>query len=275
MRIQQHGLSMIELLVALVISSFLIIGITQIYIDNKRNYIFQQSQATNLDNSRFANFLLDEVISKAGYRRSPDQSMLDAYPFSTELSDHCEAFEAEAVITKVKPSNDQTGFCLRYQPAMAGESICHGGSTTLVKETPFTYPNRDEIIYVAVKFTPGNDSLSEGVLSCFGKNSSADLIDGIADFQVEFGSGLLDEKRLKSSPFKHAEDWGNSDGIVRAIRYSILSASRDNQRDGDSQVFSQWLNDATNAARTRLQGQDRRNIYQAAVGAQSVRNMMP
>ncbi|MEN1592952.1 prepilin-type N-terminal cleavage/methylation domain-containing protein, partial [Pseudomonas aeruginosa] len=38
----QKGLSMVELLVALAISSFLILGISQIYIDNKRNYLFQQ-----------------------------------------------------------------------------------------------------------------------------------------------------------------------------------------------------------------------------------------
>ncbi|OVZ72666.1 hypothetical protein CDO43_01055, partial [Pseudomonas aeruginosa] len=38
---RQSGLSMIELLVALAISSFLILGITQIYLDNKRNYLFQ------------------------------------------------------------------------------------------------------------------------------------------------------------------------------------------------------------------------------------------
>ena len=39
-RFRQRGLSMIELLVALAISSFLILGITQVYIDNKRNYMF-------------------------------------------------------------------------------------------------------------------------------------------------------------------------------------------------------------------------------------------
>ena len=49
----QAGLSLIELLIALAISSFLILGITQIYIDNKRSYNFQQSQAGNQENHRF------------------------------------------------------------------------------------------------------------------------------------------------------------------------------------------------------------------------------
>ena len=34
---RQFGLSMIELLIALAISSFLILVITQVYLDNKRN----------------------------------------------------------------------------------------------------------------------------------------------------------------------------------------------------------------------------------------------
>ena len=41
---KQHGLSIIELMVALLISSFLIIGITQVYLDNRENTLFQQSQ---------------------------------------------------------------------------------------------------------------------------------------------------------------------------------------------------------------------------------------
>ena len=72
----QRGLSMVELLVALAISSFLILGITQIYLDGKRNDIFRQSQAANLENSRFSVVILNELISKAGYRRSPEQSKI-------------------------------------------------------------------------------------------------------------------------------------------------------------------------------------------------------
>ena len=58
---KEHGLSMIELLIALAISSFLILGITQIYIDNKRNYLFQQTQAANQENLRFLDLLLSHI----------------------------------------------------------------------------------------------------------------------------------------------------------------------------------------------------------------------
>ena len=273
---RQRGLSMIELLVALAISSFLILGITQVYIDNKRNYVFQQSQAGNLENSRFAVLMLDNLLSKAGYRRVPDQSMLDAFPASTTLSAHCKPFPAEGVITNIEASGEQVGFCMRYQPAYDEEPICDGNNAELAKDKPFLYPSQAETIYVAIKFTPHSTDLNKGTLSCVTSAASAEIIDGVADMNVEFGSGVDQEKRLKaSSPFKAAASWSAADGPVRAINYSVLTVSRNNQRDGDSNVYTQWLTNASDASKTRLAAQDKRQIYQVAMGAQAIRNVMP
>lgn len=275
--LHQRGLSMIELLVALAISSFLILGITQVYIDNKRNYVFQQSQAGNLENSRFAVLMIDELLSKAGYRRAPDQEMADAFPASSILSVHCEAFPAEAALTKIKATGGQTGFCMRYQPAMADELTCDGIAAPLSKKV-FGYPSQAETIYVAVKFTPHASDLNKGTLSCVSNKGSAlvELIDGIADMKVEFGAGQNNEKKLAASnPFKDAQSWTAADGPVRAVRYSVLAASRNNQRDSDSNIYDKWLATASAAAKTRLAAQDKKQIFQTAVGAQAIRNLMP
>ena len=274
---RQRGLSMIELLVALAISSFLILGITQVYIDNKRNYVFQQSQAGNLENSRFAVLMIDDLLSKAGYRRAPDQEMPDAFPSSTILSTHCEAFPAEAALTKIKSTDGQTGFCMRYQPAVADELTCDGIKAPLSKKV-FGYPSQAETIYVAVKFTPHASDLNKGTLSCVSNKGTdlVELIDGIADMKVEFGAGQKNEKKLTASnPFKDAQSWAAADGPVRAVRYSVLAASRNNQRDSDSNIYTQWLKTASTAANTRLAAQDKKQVYQAAVGAQAIRNVMP
>lgn len=276
---RQRGLSMVELLVALAISSFLILGITQVYIDNKRNYVFQQSQAGNLENSRFAVLMLDELLSKAGYRRAPDQEMIDAFPASNVLNAHCEAFPGEGVITKIKPaaSSSQVGFCMRYQPAFDDEPICDGVNADL-SEKVFGYPSQAETIYVALKFTPHATDLNKGTLSCISNKGSAtaELIDGVADLKVEFGSGPIDQKRLNASnPFKDASSWTAADGAVRAIRYSVLAVSRNNQRDSDSSIYTKWLETADTDTKTRLVAQDKRQIYQASVGTQAIRNVMP
>lgn len=272
----QKGLSLVELMVALAVSSFLILGITQVYINNKRNYVFQQSQAANLDSSRFAVIMLDEILTKAGYRRAPDQSMESAFPKnSATLSTHCDEFAEGAVLTKLKTSG-AIGFCLRYQPAISGEDLCDGNTTSLAKQDTFIYPEADETIFLAIEYTPHNNDQG-GTISCrSNKGGHAELLDGIADMQVEFASGFEMEKRLKNNAYKNATSWSDTDGIVRAVRYSVLTTSRPNQRDGDSLVFEQWTsNTASESSKTRLTARDSRHLYQAAVGSQAVRNMMP
>lgn len=275
---KQQGLSLVELMVALAVSSFLILGITQVYINNKRNYVFQQSQAANLDSSRFAVLMLDEILAKAGYRRAPDQSMESAFPASHNLlSSQCSSFAEGAVITTLKTSG-AIGFCLRYQPALDGEALCDGELTELDNEETFIYPQENETIYLAIQYTP-HVSQQGGTISCLSNKSNepAELLDGIADMRVEFASGFEMEKRLKTSDaYKNATAGAATDGMIRAVRYSVLATSRANQRDGDSLVFEQWQsNTATAASKTRLTARDKGHLYQAAVGSQALRNMMP
>lgn len=273
----QTGLSMVELMIALALSSFLILGITQIYLDNKRSYQFQQGQSANLDNTRFSTLVLDEVLSRAGYRRAPDQPMLNAFPAGNGLSAHCANFDNEGVITKLS-DDSETGFCIRFQPALAGELLCDGSTTVLNESKPFMYPKLDETIYLAIKFVPGV-TLEEGSVQCISNlgGSGGELMTGVADMQVEFGSGKPDEKRLKEgSPYQNARDWSAGDGTVRAVRYAMLSANRQGRRDGDSAVLANWLDKhASSTSAARLNSGDNQHIYQAALGGQAVRNMMP
>lgn len=272
---QQRGLSMIELLVALALSSFLILGITQIYLDNKRSYLFQQSQAMNLDSARFSDHILKDVLGKAGYQRSSNQQELKDFPASTELNKHCAAFAAGHAVTSLKSGQ---GLCLRYQPAVHGELSCASNSQTLTDKNAFTKPDNGEIIYIALKFVPDPDAptkLENGVIQCIDKeDGTADLINGVADLRIEFGVGEKDAKTLlDSSPWKLPSAWAATQGPVRAVRYSVLLASAPNQRDGDSAVFTHWINTQATDRKTLLQSNDQRRIYQIATGSQALRNL--
>src|SRR5690554_3555128 len=101
-RCKQLGLTFVELLVSLVISNILIVGVTQVYLSNKRSYFFQQGQSVNIENSRFAVLMINDLLSKAGYRRAPSQHMADAFPESKALNSHCEIFVEQSVITRLK-----------------------------------------------------------------------------------------------------------------------------------------------------------------------------
>lgn len=283
---RQRGLSIVELLVALAISSFLVLGITQIYLDGKRNDIFRQSQAANLENSRFAVLILNELINKAGYRRSPEQSMLEAFPETNRaLPTHCESFAAAAVITKLKSTEGgQVGFCLRYQPALSGEYICDGSKADLASNLPMVQPLLNETVYLVIKFIPHATDLNQGSLNCI-TGKTVQLMEGLADMRIQFGLGdspsslstqPADKKLRVNIPFVKADAW-SGDGIVRVVRYAILLASRPNQRDSnDSKVFSDWLATVTDSThKARLESVDQKRIYQHVSHTQSLKNMLP
>lgn len=261
------GLSMIELLVALAISSFLILGITQVYINNKSNYDFQQSQASNMDAGRFLQIVLNEQIAKAGYRRAPDQEFESAFK-ARAATGECAAFAKEAVVTSLK--DNATGFCIRYQPAVSGEQACDGVDLKLSNPSAFISASDGEMAYVAIKHEWNND-LHQGKITCNGQ----DLIEGVADFNVEFLLGQTPERRFQSNPYKKASDYNATD-IVRGIKYSALLASRPNQRSGmDSNVFNQWKNNADADTKAKLDSNDNNRIYQVVSSTQVLRNLVP
>ncbi len=283
---RERGVSLIEMMVSVVIGSFLIIGITQVYIDNQRSYLFQQSQSGNQENARFAEFLLNEYLDKAGYRRAPDQAVDDAFPVRAADAD-CKEFAAGSSITAA--ADGVAGFCIRYQPLLNTELDCQGNTVnTFTDDVIFKPSPSTSLVVLAFRYQPASagEKLEEGALTCRSVNSTAaaqvELLRGVADFRLDFGLGNagMQDKVLKddgdSDRFVAASEWTASSGPIRALRYSILLASRERQRDSDaSAVLADWLERADTTAVTRLEGGDERRIYQIANSTRNLRNLMP
>ncbi len=275
---QQMGLSMIELLIALAISSFLILGITQIFIDNKRNYIFQQTQASNLENGRFAELMLNDYLDKAGYRRAPSQLLETAFPQRAADSD-CLEFTAGSAVTGLKTN---TGFCIRYQPKTNEELDCQGeASGTFDASKAFSEPPTSSMIVLAIKYVPGaNNRLQDGSLLCKSLNATTpqyvELIKGVADLRLDFGVGKTDVLEKGVNTYIQQSSWTVNNGIIRSVRYAMLLASRENQRDSaDSKILTDWLASSTAAEKTVINANDKKRIYQVAGSTQTLRNLMP
>ncbi|TIX93634.1 prepilin-type N-terminal cleavage/methylation domain-containing protein, partial [Rhizobium sp. P44RR-XXIV] len=180
---RQSGLSMIELLVALAISSFLILGITQIYLDNKRNYLFQQGQAGNQENGRFAMMFLDQQLSKVGFRRRADDPNEFAFK-ALAKSAFCEEFKAGATLVPAIAKTGQAGFCYRYQPAPGEVYDCEGNSITTPSD-PFG--STDAIIARILFIPPTVDA--PGTLTCSAqdlKDRGEEIISGLVDFKRRY-----------------------------------------------------------------------------------------
>lgn len=201
----QSGLSMVELLVALAISSFLILGVTQVYIDNKRSYSFQQSQTENLESGRYALLVLQQELTKAGYRRRPDEGTDIAFPAVGDLAG-CGAFSLGQAIKRTEFNS----LCIRYEPRNHLERNCLGElpvTAADLEEAPYT--SSDEIIIERLYFAKDDDEDGEaGALMCTrvhttragatldGREAqSGELVSGLADLRYEFGTGTAADPR--------------------------------------------------------------------------------
>lgn len=276
---RQNGLSMIELLISLAISSFLILGITQVYIDNKRNQVFQLNQMGNLEGSRFAALMIDQYLGKAGYRRNPAALLETTFPTRAAGGD-CLEFKQGHTATGLDPDVGN-GFCIRYQPQTSGELDCQGSGSSVNYTLAFPNLSTNDLIVLAFKYESGGDSdLEKGRLLCKNLNASSpqysELLSGIADIRLEFGLGNADALDKEVSTFMAQQDWTANSGAIRSIRYNLLLTSGAKLRDSDdSLILDKWLAGASDAAKARLQNADNRRIYQVASSTQTLRNLMP
>lgn len=210
---RQNGLSIVELLVALAISSFLILGITQIYIGNKKSYLFQQGQAENNESVRFLTHILDRELQKIGYRRRPDLA------FETVFKSEDGFLVAGQTIKPV--SDNEIKF--RYQYNSDRDYGCEGQSysdlypgASAATEINEMYENEDAPSRVVeLKF----DSAT-GVLKCNGQ----EIVSGIASFKFLYAIPI--DRTDSNRGLKHVEfDELTSTDRIKGIRYQALVAS--------------------------------------------------
>lgn len=253
---RQHGLSLIELMIALVISSFLILGVTQLYITNKQNYLFQQGQAFNQENGRYSLLMLEQQLSKAGFRRRPFVDATAEFP----AKDY--TFCTFAAGETINAPNSQT-LCLRYKPRDATELDClgYGSTDTANLKIPYTSTTTEFVErYTLTKNT--YEDLSS--LTCQTSQATGPLVDGVADVRFDFGIG--DSPKTVSS-YSTTPAAGKRIG---AVRYRLLLASNKNLGTGTTPLITDW----NTRYGTTFANSDSR-IYQVASSTVSLRNLMP
>lgn len=255
---RQSGLSLVELMVALAISSFLILGVTQIYIDNKSNYLYQQGQSGNQENGRFTLMLLDRQLSKAGYRRRPDVAPEQAFPAETlpvtTGSETCAFSVAGQALSRV----DSSTICIRYQPRTASELDCAGTGVSSANAsaiaTPYTTPTESFVEKITV---------SNGNLICNGTT----LVEGVAGIRFDFGVGAPGTREVTS----YTQTPGSNP--VGSVRYYVLLASQNNLRQNlNSKAYCDWIKLNDSSAECTVPDD---KLYQLVNNSMTLRNLMP
>lgn len=262
----QKGLSLVELMVALAISSFLIIGVTQIYIDNKRSYLFQQGQSANQEGSRYTLLFFQQELLKAGYLTRPDKDRNSEFPAQSRAG--CSFGTGQTAYW----DNETNGgsLCIRYQPQSPTSRNCLGN---LISGPDKPYQSTDNVI--VERFFLQDDTLWCEAMSSSGTSSQkAELLNGIADLRFEFGLG---DRQVKEFSAQH--DVSTNDNLT-AIRYAALlrtTTTRLRDDTNDSPVLARWqtLTNATDAEMQTLRDEDARNLYQIAQSTLTLRNLLP
>ncbi|RAU44951.1 MULTISPECIES: PilW family protein [unclassified Pseudomonas] len=257
---RQQGLSLIELMVAMLIGLFLILGVTQIFINNQRSYLFQQGQIGNQENGRFALALLSQELLKAGYRSDP-KSPLTADNSLTSCN-----LNAGAGVAAVSASS----LCIQYQATNRADVNCQGAALSDANRnaivTPYGQTNPKVVERIEFDATTGS-------ITCTTSAGSQQLVTGVKDLRFEYGSG-------PGNGSKTVTAWSatpSASSTIAAVRYNVLmqnpgtSAIRDN-----TSLASAALTDWNSRFGTTYgtSNDDKTSIYQYVQGTIMIRNQM-
>lgn len=254
----QYGLSMVELLVALTIASFLALAAAQIVVDYKLSYAFQRAQADNHSTARFTLQWLDRQLIRAGFKRRPEQSLEAAFPLLSEAQSGvpgCSFAEGQVV----KPLNRRT-LCIRYQPDSRADVDCLGnGRPANASSLAVPYAEPVEAYIEKLAVTTGQQ------LVCTTKDGTATLTEGIADARFDYGIGeygSLQPTTYTASPA--------SNDHIRSIRYAALLSTAAPKRATatHSPAWRFWYGETAPHAPG---GQ----LHQVIKGTSALRNLLP
>lgn len=304
---QQQGISLVELMVSLLLSTFFILVVSTLYLNSNKNHRYQKAETNNNQNASLVSIYLKEFIARAGYKRNPTQANDEAFPYvagnnnRTGVYAGCATFEEGAVITGLNQINygsasGELGFCTRYQPALRDEVDCEGNLVKLQSEsvidTAFLPTAHNELVVLKMTFK-FNQDLNQGQLICRNTNSSvagnheAVLVDGIAMAYMEYVVRPREESsdRIPSS-FIPFHNWRvNSrtksyDNDIVGINFNLLLSSEMNIRDfADSKILNDWIkllqDKKFNNKAEFIKSNDKQRIYRSVNDMQISRNLIP
>ena len=220
---KQTGLSIVELMVALVLSLVVMLVTTSIYVSNKQTYRFIDSNSLLQENGRFAIHFLRESAQQAGYPKNI--STVEAFPAAT--------LPVDGGVTAGVPISDS--FTVNYW----GQTDCLGNAPT----TATLNASGDRLIQDTYTIGP-NGLLCDGNGEDGAAVPATLLVDGILNMQVEYGLDTdvdaIANTYATAAQVTAATSW---DSVV-SMRIALLVAANGAVMDQDTSVNFRLLNNA-------------------------------
>lgn len=225
---RQKGLSIVELLVAMVIGLLLMTGVVQVFFTSKQTYSSNEAASRLQENGRFALEFIAQSVRMGGYleaansKKSPPLAIASTTCAATNV---CSSQGAGS-------ASDTLGVALQPRLVEGERRDCRGNVLTGASA------NNDAIINHFAVVTPADDpakpnEIPTGSLTCkawnlgqstwVGNASPLALVEGIDALQVQYGLGTgtsADGVRQYVSADR-VNNWNN----VVAIRVAVLANS--------------------------------------------------
>ncbi|MHB0807437.1 PilW family protein [Stutzerimonas nitrititolerans] len=217
----QAGLSIVELLVALVISMLLMTGVVQVFLASKQTYASNEAASRLQENGRFALEFIAQSARHAGYVEAVNNTLESLpRPVLAPNDDDCaETLCSSQGIDDNPDASDSIAFSFQPRLLDGARRDCLGKTSG----NGTTIGNTDVIInhfYIVYEGT-GNASL--GCASTITPKSESDnnvLVEGIDALQIQYGIGTNSGVTQYVSADR-VNDWNN----VLAIRIAVLANS--------------------------------------------------
>ncbi len=214
---RQRGLSIVELLVALVISMLLLTGVVQVFFSSKQTYASNEAASRLQENGRFALEFIAQSARHAGYVEAANTTTAPPNPIATPGATNC---NTPRVCSTQGAGNtsDTIGFALQPRILEGARRDCLGNTLSGATANTDLIINHFEII-------PGADG-APSALGCRSWNftkgagewvagpGASPLIDGVDALQIQYGIST-------------SGDRNNVNQYVSADRVTALNAWND------------------------------------------------
>lgn len=212
---KQTGASLVEIMVSLTLSMFLIGGVLHIFISNKQAYRLNSAYSEIQENGRFISHYLPNIIRQSGYRSPPDDAMFPA------LDDIFPAGSPHLQVANNTGTNGSDVITIRYQGSGSGLGTPDGTVTDCLNQGV----DAGVIATNVFSINANNELQCQATNPSVGAASTQVLISGVESMHVLYGEDL-DNDRIADRYVAPNFAGININNIV-SMRMSILISSSD------------------------------------------------
>lgn len=251
---RQTGLSLIEMMVALLIASLLMLALVVVFLSGRSSFLTQEQMARMQENGRFAFKLLTRDLQNAGHRREVWDVPSLGFAFTANTVDGG-GTAPDTVELQFESDRDCEG---NYNSNTVNVPLPGGGTATRPrydqKLVNFTVTG-DTLVY-SCSYGPANGTLVTQI-------NNASVADGIENLQIQYGEDQTGNTSVNQ--WVDAGDWTNAFDVV-AVRVALMVRTPETfTTEQDTQTFD--LYGATTTA-----SNDRR-IRKMYAGEVNLRNL--